>query len=658
MTFPQKPSDADATLTLMDSWASSGDKTRPSTTEQSGGYGLGKPLGLYPFSEHFNYIMDMWLKWASYDDAAVDYLVKNSLLYTDNSSSGNDIILTLADTNAPNPTSYEDGMTVRFFSPITNTGACTINIAGIGEKALVEYNGSSCEANAITAGSYYEAVYNATNDEFRIYPTITLMNKLTSKGDILTHDGTGYVKLSAGTDGQTLVSDNTSSSGLKWDNVADPNYQVYCVNSGNVDADGYADLIEKVSDTEVAFKIGGDYPNMGITFPNGKHYEISEIPNVSGLDSAGLYKYCIFESHLAKLENGTYRGLITPVKTMYQYYDNTNILTGFTSNTKDGITVSATHGGSNAYLAVDGNSGTAWQGAGTQKYCGNPYPFVPRNGVPVDYFIDFDTPKLFWKFSIKQSGSWWGFGELYFSGDAGNTWTKACDFSGNNNGTEAAYVFSEFKNMPINKVRVRFNGLGVWHNSGGDCGTMGMQIQSMGLYETATFEGDQITEGFTAPVERQDGDLHVYANQRPLKPVLYIDGQEIEAQFVKIGESTKLDGEMGTPISYAFNGITVLNQLLVQGQSYALNHNIGSTNILYEGIHTKITGSSNTESLPNGSSGMTFDSGGDGNNRTCFTTYDNKIINIRTGTGVVSTLPNKNVNWTGSTAKLYVWRAF
>lgn len=325
-------------------------------------------------------------------------------------------------------------------------------------------------------------------------------------------------------------------------------YVSYSVNYGNTDANGYADLIEKISDTEVAFKVGGAYPNMGVTFPNGKHYEISEIPNVSGLDSDGLYKYCIFESNLAKLENGTYRGLITSVSATYHYYDNINILTGFTSNTKGGITVSATHGGSNAYLAVDGNSGTGWSGAGGQTYY-NPYPFVPGSGGVVDYFIDFDTPKSFWKFSIKQRGNWYGYGELYFSGDAGNTWTKACDFSGNNNGTETAYVFSEFKNMPINKVRVRFTGLGYWHTYGSEVHA-GMDIYSMGLYETVTFEGVQITEGYTAPAEREDGDLHCYTNQQPLKPVLYIDGQEIEAQFVEIGKATKIAGTLGTPINY------------------------------------------------------------------------------------------------------------
>lgn len=37
-----------------------------------------------------------------------------------------------------------------------------------------------------------------------------------SKGDILVHDGTSYKKLPAGTDGQYLVVDSTTDTGLKW----------------------------------------------------------------------------------------------------------------------------------------------------------------------------------------------------------------------------------------------------------------------------------------------------------------------------------------------------------------------------------------------------------------------------------------------------------
>lgn len=462
------------------------------------------------------------------------------------------------------------------------------------------------------------------------------------------------------TDDALLENDNSFASVNLVKNLF-KNYITYSVNSGNVDANGYADLIEKISDTEVSFKVGGAYPNMGITFPNGKHYEISSIPNVSGLDSDGLYKYCIFESNLVKLENGTYGGIVTPVKTMYQYYNNANILTGFTSNTKGGITVSATHGGSNAYLAVDGDSGTAWGGAGTQTYCGNPYPFVPRSGVPVDYFIDFDTPRSFWKFSIKQHGSWWAYGELYLSGDAGNTWTKACGFSGNNNGTEAVYVFSEFKNMPVNKVRVKFNGLGVWHNSGGDCGTMGMQIQSMGLYETVTFEGGQITEGHTAPAERKDGDLHCYTNQRPLKPVLYIDEQEIEAQFVNIGESTKLDVEMGTPITYAFNARTVIKQNVTTNANYSFNHYLGyaAENILYDGYFHNISDTEESAAIPNGSSGYKLGVGADASDISDIRRVNSLSLMLYTGsTWIYQGAKSAYADFGAAQVVIHLWRAF
>jgi len=39
---------------------------------------------------------------------------------------------------------------------------------------------------------------------------------LTAVGDLLTRDGSGYVRIGVGTDGQALLADSTQSTGLRW----------------------------------------------------------------------------------------------------------------------------------------------------------------------------------------------------------------------------------------------------------------------------------------------------------------------------------------------------------------------------------------------------------------------------------------------------------
>jgi hypothetical protein len=51
--------------------------------------------------------------------------------------------------------------------------------------------------------------------------TISTEDKLATKGDLLTHDGSGDSTLAVGTDGQVLVVDSTAPDGIKWDSAVD-----------------------------------------------------------------------------------------------------------------------------------------------------------------------------------------------------------------------------------------------------------------------------------------------------------------------------------------------------------------------------------------------------------------------------------------------------
>ncbi len=63
----------------------------------------------------------------------------------------------------PAPTSYKEGMAIAVKINITNTGASTININGLGAKSIRKANGNNVSAGNLKAGSVYSMRYNGTN---------------------------------------------------------------------------------------------------------------------------------------------------------------------------------------------------------------------------------------------------------------------------------------------------------------------------------------------------------------------------------------------------------------------------------------------------------------------------------------------------------------
>jgi hypothetical protein len=63
----------------------------------------------------------------------------------------------------PAPTSYVEGMAIAVKINVDNTGASTIDVNGLGAKAIKKSNGNDVSAGNLKAGSIYTMRYNGTN---------------------------------------------------------------------------------------------------------------------------------------------------------------------------------------------------------------------------------------------------------------------------------------------------------------------------------------------------------------------------------------------------------------------------------------------------------------------------------------------------------------
>ena len=66
-------------------------------------------------------------------------------------------------TLAPVPAAYSTGMVISFTATTANTGACTINVNGLGAKSLKMLHDQDPADNYIEAGSAVVAIYDGTN---------------------------------------------------------------------------------------------------------------------------------------------------------------------------------------------------------------------------------------------------------------------------------------------------------------------------------------------------------------------------------------------------------------------------------------------------------------------------------------------------------------
>lgn len=80
----------------------------------------------------------------------------------DGSGGTNTVVLTFA----PAVAGYTAGLEITFKAALSNTAAVVINANGLGDKALVNPDGSALASGQITAGSMYQAAYDGTRFVF------------------------------------------------------------------------------------------------------------------------------------------------------------------------------------------------------------------------------------------------------------------------------------------------------------------------------------------------------------------------------------------------------------------------------------------------------------------------------------------------------------
>ncbi len=360
-----------------------------------------------------------------------------------------------------------------------------------------------------------------------------------------------------------IIGDNTSSSGF---------FVPYSVNSGNQDSNGYADLIEKVSDTEAAFKVGGIYPNMGITFPNGNHYTVSSIANAGNLNDSGQYVFIIEERNLVDLQDGTYLAVVTPVLTGFTTIEVSPVMT---SAIEQGFEVGKYYSGNNSYVAeswqcFDDNLSTRIGfGEGT-------YNYYCRVKCPTPIAINKIQVYSNTNHSVYGGMS----GIVVYGSNDGINWTAVFNSGSTDFRSNPVFVFENNTPYLYYKFKPNINLVGGYSQ-----GTT--YIGEIKFWYPVTYDGGTISEGAIYPETPADGDYHVLIN--PLRPKKRILDSWIERQFVKIGQIQKLSELLGTPISYAFNGFAIVNKSgVTKSSTYNLAHNIGSEKVDVSGYYNNV----------------------------------------------------------------------
>lgn len=88
----------------------------------------------------------------------------------------------------------------------------------------------------------------------------------------------------------------------------------------------------------------------------------------------------------------------------------------------------------------------------------------------------------------------------------------------------------------------------------------------------------QPVESIVAPSSPSNNQLWLDLSVIPYIPKKWNGTSWVNTQFVRLGEFVRTSGVIGTPISYALNGIYQATLSVSPGQTYTINHNLGTSN--------------------------------------------------------------------------------
>lgn len=97
---------------------------------------------------------------------------------------------------------YSDGMIIRWIASVTNTGAMTVNVNGLGAKDYVQSDGTAFASGQVPMGSLQSAVYDAANDRFLSLVATTATGVTVNAGAFVALSGANLQEILADADAE------------------------------------------------------------------------------------------------------------------------------------------------------------------------------------------------------------------------------------------------------------------------------------------------------------------------------------------------------------------------------------------------------------------------------------------------------------------------
>lgn len=129
----------------------------------------------------------------------------------------------------PSITAYTTGQVFTFKAGTANTGACTLNVDGLGAKTIKKNGSEDLITGDIVANQICVVVYDGTNMQLvsaNYLPT-------TTQGDVIYYNGSANVRLAKGTAGQYLQM-NSDATAPTWNNAVYQQEIIFDVTSFNI----------------------------------------------------------------------------------------------------------------------------------------------------------------------------------------------------------------------------------------------------------------------------------------------------------------------------------------------------------------------------------------------------------------------------------------